>query len=84
MDSCDYINASFISPDVSVMGNTQTLFPFPAPLIDPIPTQRLPEYVRDILYGGEESKLKVEFSVRYPNMVMFSFTRECLYLLMYR
>ena len=30
-----------------------------APLIDPIPTQRFPEYVRDMLYGGEENKLKV-------------------------
>ena len=39
---------------------------------DPIPTQRFPEYVRDMLYGGEESKLKVEFSVRSPNMVLFS------------
>ena len=57
------------------MGNTQTLFPFSvslAPLIDPIPTQRFPEYVRDMLYGGEENKLKVEFSVRCPHMVMLS------------
>ena len=44
----------------------------PAPLIDPIPTQRFPEYARDMLYGGEKSKLKVEFSVRSPNMVLFS------------
>ena len=50
----------------------------PAPLIDPIPTQRFPEYVRDMLYGGEKSKLEVEFSVRSPNMVLFSLTRECL------
>ena len=55
----------------------------PAPLIDPIPTQRFPEYVRDMLYGGEESKLKVEFSVRSPNMVMFSLHDSVLYIMMY-
>ncbi|CAI8037624.1 Phosphatidylinositol phosphatase PTPRQ [Geodia barretti] len=31
------------------------------PDIDPIPTERFPEYVRDMLYG-EEHKLKAEFS----------------------
>ena len=30
------------------------------PVIDPIPTERFPEYVRDMLYG-EENKLKAEF-----------------------
>ena len=35
---------------------------FPVPVIDPIPTERFPEYVRDMLYG-EENKLKMEFSV---------------------
>ena len=32
------------------------------PAIDPIPTERFPEYVRDMLYG-EENKLKEEYSV---------------------
>ena len=41
----------------------------PVPAIDPIPTERFPEYVRDMLYG-EENKLKAEFSVRYPYMVI--------------
>ena len=46
----------------------QHLFPLPVPGIDPIPTERFPEYVRDMLYG-EENKLKAEFLVRSPYMV---------------
>ena len=46
----------------------QHLFLFPVPVIDPIPTERFPEYVRDMLYG-EENKLKAEFLVRSPYMV---------------
>ena len=46
--------------------------PFPAPVIDPIPTERFPEYVRDMLYG-EENKLKAEFLVRSPYMVLLPF-----------
>ena len=45
-----------------------TLFTFPVADIDPMPTERFPEYVRDMLYG-EEHKLKAEFSVRSPYMV---------------
>ena len=45
------------------------VFTFPVPAIDPLPTERFPEYVRDMLYG-EENKLKAEFSVRYPYMVI--------------
>ena len=46
------------------------VFTFPVPAIDPIPTERFPEYVRDMLYG-EENKLKAEFSVRYPYSDLF-------------
>ena len=42
----------------------------PVPVIDPIPTERFPEYVRDMLYG-EENKLKAEFLVRSQCMVFF-------------
>ena len=41
------------------------IFTFPVPVIDPVPTERFPEYVRDMLYG-EENKLKTEFSVSVP------------------
>ena len=44
----------------------------PVPVIDPIPTERFPEYVRDMLYG-EENKLKAEFLVRSPYMVSLPF-----------
>ena len=40
----------------------------PVPVIDPIPTERFPEYVRDMLYG-EENKLEAEFLVRSPYMI---------------
>ena len=56
------------------------LFPFPVPVIDPIPTERFPEYVRDMLYG-EENKLKAEFLVRSPYIVFLPFVKECLCLL---
>ena len=50
----------------------------PVPVIDPIPTERFPEYVRDMLYG-EENKLKAEFLVRSPYMVSFHlFMKTCL------
>ena len=42
-----------------------SIFTFPVPVIDPVPTERFPEYVMDMLYG-EENKLKTEFSVRAP------------------
>ena len=58
----------------------QHLFPFPVPVIDPIPTERFPEYVRDMLYG-EENKLKAEFLVRSPYMAILPFVKECLCLL---
>ena len=45
-----------------------TSLPFPVPVIDPLPTERFPEYVRDMLYG-EENKLKTEFLVRAQDMV---------------
>ena len=60
----------------------QHLFPFPVPVIDPIPTERFPEYVRDMLYG-EENKLKAEFLVRSPYMVLLPFVKECLCVLIY-
>ena len=40
----------------------------PVPVIDPIPTERFPEYVRDML-NGEENKLEAEFLVRPPYTV---------------
>ena len=55
----------------------QHLFPFPVPVIDPIPTERFPEYVRDMLYG-EENKLKAEFLVRSPYIVLPSFCERML------
>ena len=42
-----------------------SIFTFPVPVIGPVPTERFPEYVRDMLYG-EENKLKTEFLVRAP------------------
>ena len=35
---------------------------FPTVPVDPLPTERFPEYVRDMLYG-EENRLKPFFSV---------------------
>ena len=55
-----------------------TVFPFPVPVIDPIPTERFPEYVRDMLYG-EENKLKAEFLVRSPYMVLLPFVYKNMF-----
>ena len=57
---------------------TLSVFPFPVPVIDPIPTERFPEYVRDMLYG-EENKLKAEFLVRSPYMVFIPFSYENMF-----
>ena len=53
-------------------------FPVPSPVIDPIPTERFPEYVRDMLYG-EENKLKAEFLVRSPYMAFLPFVYQNMF-----
>ena len=68
-DICKYCGGK-----CALFTHNSPVFTFPVPAIDPIPTERFPEYVRDMLYG-EENKLKAEFSVRYPCMVI---TQTCL------
>ena len=52
-----------------------SIFTFPVPVIDPVSTERFPEYVRDMLYG-EENKLKTEFLVRAPLWSSFYFSKD--------
>ena len=63
-DICKYCGGK-----CALFTHNSPVFTFPVPAIDPLPTDRFPEYVRDMLYG-EENKLKAEFSVRYPCMVI--------------
>ena len=51
---------------------------FPVQVIDPLPTERFPEYVRDMLYG-EENKLKAEFSVSVMLCINSAKTRQTLH-----
>ena len=72
-----FVNITHWERHVCIL-HSLSVFPFPVPVIDPIPTERFPEYVRDMLYG-EENKLKVEFLVRSPYMASFHlFMKTCL------
>ena len=64
------IEISFVFPPPIVQYKSSLSLSLPVPAIDPVPTERFPEYVRDMLYG-EENKLKAEFLVRYSYSDLF-------------
>ena len=63
------IEISFVFPPLIVQYKISLSLSLPVPAIDPIPTERFPEYVRDMLYG-EENKLKASVRYSYSDLFM--------------